>query len=126
MFASIIDMSPKATPEWITVRSVPPTLITMEGIGWVASHVGKPLNQFVREGLDIKVYLLRDKAIMCLEKLELELEDGDFISVQVVQMKVREYKKSVTKMVWRMTAPTAQQFFASIEGSAGNNVESAL
>ncbi|CAN1261724.1 hypothetical protein LINPERPRIM_LOCUS10964 [Linum perenne] len=39
----------------------------MDGISWIASHVGKPLNHFVRDGLDIKVCLLRDRAIPCLE-----------------------------------------------------------
>ncbi|CAN1320464.1 hypothetical protein LINPERPRIM_LOCUS31702 [Linum perenne] len=98
-----IDLSPKATPEWTTFKTVPPTMIMVDGIRLIASHVGKPLNQFVRGGLDIKLCLLRDRAITCPEKVELELHDGELVSIQVVQMKAQEYKRNDTKIVWRMT-----------------------
>ncbi|CAN1216204.1 hypothetical protein LINPERPRIM_LOCUS541, partial [Linum perenne] len=64
-----------------------------EGISWFSSQVGKPLNKYVREGLDIKVWLLRGRAIVCLQKLDMELDEGEMVLIEFVHMKVREYTR---------------------------------
>ncbi|CAN1302335.1 hypothetical protein LINPERPRIM_LOCUS25407, partial [Linum perenne] len=50
-----IESSPQEVPVWVTFKRVPPTLVTTEGISWLASQIGQPINKFVRDGLDIKV-----------------------------------------------------------------------
>ncbi|CAN1317569.1 hypothetical protein LINPERPRIM_LOCUS30480 [Linum perenne] len=74
-------------------KNVPPELITVDGISWVSSKVGKPLNKYVRDGVSIRVCLLRDKSIQCPEMVRVELDDGIIESVEVQRFQAREYKK---------------------------------
>ncbi|CAN1341924.1 hypothetical protein LINPERPRIM_LOCUS39322 [Linum perenne] len=75
-------------------KNVPPELITVDGISWVSSKVGKPLNKYVRDGVSIRVCLLRDKAIPCPEVVKVELDDGIIETIEVQRFQAREYKKS--------------------------------
>ncbi|CAN1291440.1 hypothetical protein LINPERPRIM_LOCUS21146 [Linum perenne] len=77
-------------PEWITLQRVPPAAISQEGISWLSSLIGKPVRNFVRDGLDIKVCIIRDKAIPCPESLKILDEDERHI-IQVFQAKARVY-----------------------------------
>ncbi|CAN1302060.1 hypothetical protein LINPERPRIM_LOCUS25255 [Linum perenne] len=95
-----IDFTPAATPIWIEFQGVPPEAITNEGVSWLASKIGKPLNKFVRDGVNIRVCVLRDRAIPCPEKLVIEIKTDRF-EVKVVQPKAREYGKTGTKL-WRV------------------------
>ncbi|CAN1293976.1 hypothetical protein LINPERPRIM_LOCUS22267 [Linum perenne] len=96
-----IDFTPAATPVWIEFQGVPPEAITNEGVSWLASKIGKPLNKFVRDGVNIRVCVLRDRAIPCPEKLVIEISKTDRFEVMVVQPKAREYGKTGTKL-WRV------------------------
>ncbi|CAN1310358.1 hypothetical protein LINPERPRIM_LOCUS28037 [Linum perenne] len=40
-------------------------MIDLEGIRWLSSRIGKPMKKFMREGIDVKVCLLRNKTIPC-------------------------------------------------------------
>ncbi|CAN1233104.1 hypothetical protein LINPERPRIM_LOCUS3793 [Linum perenne] len=95
-----IDFSPKATPEWIEFQGVPPELITVKAVSWIASKVGKPLNKFVRDGTNVKVCVLRDRAIPCPEMVKVN-NKGERVAITVLQHKPREYKSFGTKNVWR-------------------------
>ncbi|CAN1318060.1 hypothetical protein LINPERPRIM_LOCUS30650 [Linum perenne] len=86
-----LDFSAKSTPEWITLRKVPPDVISIEGISWISSMLGKPVKRFVRDGLDVKVCILRDKAVPCPEEIGLEMEEGEICPIAVEQVKAREY-----------------------------------
>ncbi|CAN1289679.1 hypothetical protein LINPERPRIM_LOCUS20390 [Linum perenne] len=86
-----LDFSAKSTPEWITLRQVPPDVISVEGISWISSLLGKPVKRFVRDGLDVKVCILRDKVVPCPEEIGLEMEEGEICPVAVEQVKAREY-----------------------------------
>ncbi|CAN1272160.1 hypothetical protein LINPERPRIM_LOCUS14441 [Linum perenne] len=100
-----VDFSPRATPEWIEFQGVPPEVISNEGVSWLASKIGKPLNKFVRDGVNIRVCLLRDRAIPCPEKLVIE----ERYEVKIVQPRAREYGKMGGK-IWRMKAdPSATE-----------------
>ncbi|CAN1293579.1 hypothetical protein LINPERPRIM_LOCUS22085 [Linum perenne] len=35
-----LDLSKKNTPEWITIKNVPPAAISIEGISWLTSLIG--------------------------------------------------------------------------------------
>ncbi|CAN0899486.1 hypothetical protein LINGRAHAP2_LOCUS20305 [Linum grandiflorum] len=37
-----LDLSPAAKPVWVTLRDVPPSLLTRKGISWLASQLGRP------------------------------------------------------------------------------------
>ncbi|CAN1337998.1 hypothetical protein LINPERPRIM_LOCUS37856 [Linum perenne] len=98
---ALLIFSPTATPEWITFRKVPPAMIDLEGISWLSSRIGKPMKKFVREGIDVKVCLLRNRTTPCPSVLKVELEDGEVYDIEVVQMQAREYgRKPVTKAVY--------------------------
>ncbi|CAN1318896.1 hypothetical protein LINPERPRIM_LOCUS31000 [Linum perenne] len=86
-------------PEWITFQKVPPAAVTIEGISWLSSLIGKPLRKFVREGLDIKVCIIRDRAIPCPDSVKLIDVDEEHV-IQVVQAKARDYKREVKKQIY--------------------------
>ncbi|CAN1338095.1 hypothetical protein LINPERPRIM_LOCUS37895, partial [Linum perenne] len=92
-----LDLSAKNSPERITLKNVPLGVISIKGISWISSLLGKPWKKFVREGLDVKVCVLRDRAVVCPETVMIELDDGELCKVEVVQTKAREYKSNVNK-----------------------------
>ncbi|CAN1331278.1 hypothetical protein LINPERPRIM_LOCUS35261 [Linum perenne] len=53
-----IESSTREAPVWITFKKVLSAVVTPEGISWLASQVGYPINKFVRDGLDIKVCVI--------------------------------------------------------------------
>ncbi|CAN1336949.1 hypothetical protein LINPERPRIM_LOCUS37379, partial [Linum perenne] len=78
-------------PEWLTFKNVPPNVITVDGISWISSLIGKPIKRFVREGLKVKVCVLRDRASPCPTVICIELDDGEMCSIEIEQGKAREY-----------------------------------
>ncbi|CAN1292847.1 hypothetical protein LINPERPRIM_LOCUS21765 [Linum perenne] len=50
------------------------------------------MRKFVREGLDIKVCIIRDKAIPCLERISVSDEEEEHV-IPVIQAKARDCKK---------------------------------
>ncbi|CAN1319713.1 hypothetical protein LINPERPRIM_LOCUS31369 [Linum perenne] len=66
----------------------------------MSSRLGKPLNRFVRDGTNVRVCILRDRAIPCPEELKIN-NKGDITTVKVQQHKPREYKKAGVKNEWR-------------------------
>ncbi|CAN1261887.1 hypothetical protein LINPERPRIM_LOCUS11044 [Linum perenne] len=96
-----LEIAENQCPEWIIFKNVPPDVISIEGVSWLCSLIGKPLRKFIREGLNVKACIIRDKAIPCPEKLSIEMEDDEIVSIEVVQVKPREYNV-VRKRVWRV------------------------
>ncbi|CAN1339418.1 hypothetical protein LINPERPRIM_LOCUS38472 [Linum perenne] len=88
-----IDFAPRATLEWIEFQGVPPEVIANEGISWLSSKIGKPLNKFVRDRVNVRVCLLRDRAVPCPEKVKIDLSEDERYEIQIVQPKAREYGK---------------------------------
>ncbi|CAN1241434.1 hypothetical protein LINPERPRIM_LOCUS4956 [Linum perenne] len=67
----------------------------------MSSLIGKPVRNFVRDGLDIKVCIIRDKAIPCPENLKILDEDDQHV-IQVIQAKARVYtSKTFERQVYR-------------------------
>ncbi|CAN1334130.1 hypothetical protein LINPERPRIM_LOCUS36271 [Linum perenne] len=50
-----VDLSKKPAPVRVSMENVPPQIIIVEGVSWLASQLGKPVNKFIREGLTVKV-----------------------------------------------------------------------
>ncbi|CAN1215402.1 hypothetical protein LINPERPRIM_LOCUS205 [Linum perenne] len=75
------------------LKKVPPVLVTSDGISWVSSKIGKPINKFVRDGLNVKVCLLRDGSKPCPEEVKVEVDNGLIEVIEVQRFQAREYKK---------------------------------
>ncbi|CAN1290690.1 hypothetical protein LINPERPRIM_LOCUS20799 [Linum perenne] len=59
------------------------------------------MKKFVREGLDVKVCVIRNQTVPCPGELKIELDDGSTCAIGIVQMKAREYgKKPTTKTIY--------------------------
>ncbi|CAN1316289.1 hypothetical protein LINPERPRIM_LOCUS30017, partial [Linum perenne] len=99
-----VEISDGHAPEWITFQKVPPVVITIEGISWLSSWIGKPMRKFVREGLDIKVCIIIDKAIPCPESISVFDEEDEHV-IPVIQAKARDYRAGGRKRRVR-TEPT--------------------
>ncbi|CAN1298893.1 hypothetical protein LINPERPRIM_LOCUS23987 [Linum perenne] len=97
--------SESQTPEWIIFKNVPPDVISVEGVSWLCSLIGKPVKKFIREGLDVKVCILRDKACVCPKTLSLEVENGEIVNVGVSQMIAREYNVGQRREWRKKTVP---------------------
>ncbi|CAN1336957.1 hypothetical protein LINPERPRIM_LOCUS37387 [Linum perenne] len=101
-----IDLSPKNVPTWIVFKKVPAPLITQEGIGWLSSHLGEPVNNFVRNGLDVKVCLLRDVDASEVAQLSITLEDDEEpILIEIEYPKARSYNRPKPSKEWKRVAP---------------------
>ncbi|CAN1273070.1 hypothetical protein LINPERPRIM_LOCUS14851 [Linum perenne] len=87
--------------EWIIFKKVPPDVISVEGVSWLCSLIGKPIKKFIREGLDVKVCIVRDKACPCPEVLTLEMVNEEIVNIEVVQVNPREYN-GAQRRVWRV------------------------
>ncbi|CAN1217427.1 hypothetical protein LINPERPRIM_LOCUS1008 [Linum perenne] len=79
-----LEFSDKQCLEWIVFKNVPPDVISVEGVSWLCSLIGKPIKQFIRDGLNVKVYIMRDRACIRPEVISLEMEDAETVSIDVV------------------------------------------
>ncbi|CAN1338066.1 hypothetical protein LINPERPRIM_LOCUS41392 [Linum perenne] len=87
-----LNFAPEATPEWILLKKVPLVLITVEGISWISSKIGKPLNKYVREGVNVRVRVMRDQLQQCPEVIKVEVEDDEVEIIEVLSFQAREYR----------------------------------
>ncbi|CAN1340785.1 hypothetical protein LINPERPRIM_LOCUS38971 [Linum perenne] len=94
VFAAMARRLWEATPEWVLLKKVPPVLITVEGISWVSSKIGKPLNKYVREGVNVRVCVLRDQMKPCPEAVKVEVEENEVETIEVQSFQAREYKQN--------------------------------
>ncbi|CAN1302100.1 hypothetical protein LINPERPRIM_LOCUS25281 [Linum perenne] len=124
---SPVCFSPKETPEWIMYKKVPPVMLTNEGISWLSSKIGKPLNKFVREGTYVRVCLLRDMAVPCPASINIELEEGgDVIFIDIVSFQARDYKKDTSKQIWIAKEQKTQDASSSGKEMSGMVVQVAV
>ncbi|CAN0899382.1 hypothetical protein LINGRAHAP2_LOCUS20240 [Linum grandiflorum] len=88
-----LAFSPQVKPVWVTIHSVPPQLLFPEGISWVVSQVGIPINNFFRTWLNVKICVLL-KGVSCPEHIELIVKDGDRVKLLVSCSGSRSYTKA--------------------------------
>ncbi|CAN1292240.1 hypothetical protein LINPERPRIM_LOCUS21476 [Linum perenne] len=93
-----LDLTEKPAPVWVTMEKVPPQLITVEGVSWLASQLGKPVNKFIREGLTVKVcvYLKEDSKDVLIVAI-----DGKQIDIEIKYPKVRQFSNA-SKKIWQV------------------------
>ncbi|CAN1302102.1 hypothetical protein LINPERPRIM_LOCUS25281 [Linum perenne] len=108
-------------------KKVPPVMLTNEGISWLSSKIGKPLNKFVREGTYVRVCLLRDMAVPCPASINIELEEGgDVIFIDIVSFQARDYKKDTSKQIWIAKEQKTQDASSSGKEMSGMVVQVAV
>ncbi|CAN1120856.1 hypothetical protein LINPERPRIM_LOCUS980 [Linum perenne] len=112
------------TPECIMLLKVPPPLITLDEISWVTSQLGKPIDGFVRKGLDVKVCLLRGESNMPKE-VSIIMGDSRTIALKVSYPQTRTYKKESTgQRTWKardITQPHASILISSSKNPKGKD-----
>ncbi|CAN1315858.1 hypothetical protein LINPERPRIM_LOCUS29858 [Linum perenne] len=96
-----VDLSPRKIPVWVIFKKVPPALITDEGISWLASHLGDPVNNFVRNGLDVKVCLLLDPDVQEKKELSVTLKAEEPVLITIEYPQARAYKKPQPEKQWK-------------------------
>ncbi|CAN1188460.1 hypothetical protein LINPERHAP2_LOCUS39347 [Linum perenne] len=90
-----INLQPKEVPVWIQLHKVPVPLCTHEGIGRLASLVGKPISKFVRNGTSVKVCVLMDS----------EAEKPDLLRVAVARIQCEVEVVYPNSRVYKETKP---------------------
>ncbi|CAN1290746.1 hypothetical protein LINPERPRIM_LOCUS20835 [Linum perenne] len=108
-----IDFSKDLRPVWIELKGVPAEMITLEGISWLATQFGKPVNKFVRLGFTIKACVLRSTKLREVSELRLDMGDEEPAVVRVVYPSGRTYG---TARRW----DARQKSEAPISSAAGN------
>ncbi|CAN0875644.1 hypothetical protein LINGRAHAP2_LOCUS10949 [Linum grandiflorum] len=101
----------KEVPTWLTLTGIPPHLITNEGIGWVVSRIGEPINQFVRDMLTVNVCVLVAKGSIYHEIINIRLE-GVTVAIKVASPPTHTYSAqpaaAKAKPYWRPIVPQSQ------------------
>ncbi|CAN1247660.1 hypothetical protein LINPERPRIM_LOCUS6432 [Linum perenne] len=97
-----IVLAPKKVPIWAVFKKVPPALITDEGISWISSQIGDPVNNFVRHGLDVKVCLLRDLEATEVSEISITLEGETPRMIAIEYPQARSYRSVKSKKNWRV------------------------
>ncbi|CAN1293420.1 hypothetical protein LINPERPRIM_LOCUS22021 [Linum perenne] len=116
-----IDTSPKELPVWVTFKDVPPALVTHEGISWPATQIGTPINKFIRDGLDIKVCVVKDVEDEVLQSLTIVMDGGVQNSICVECREPRTYKRKGKGVYVPKAAPSKASVAGSGEGNLGSD-----
>ncbi|CAN0920442.1 hypothetical protein LINGRAHAP2_LOCUS32043 [Linum grandiflorum] len=87
-----LAFAPEKKPMWIVLWAVPPSLLSLEGISWLASHYGTPIHQHIRDGFDVRVYVLRAFATNDKPELIIQFEESGPHTIKVEFLKSRVYK----------------------------------
>ncbi|CAN1289495.1 hypothetical protein LINPERPRIM_LOCUS20301 [Linum perenne] len=87
-----LDFSPKEVVVWIVLKDVPPTLITPKGVSWLASQVGQPINKFLREGLHVKVCVVKDVSEAPIPIVTVMVEEDEQKIVHIEYPEPRFYR----------------------------------
>ncbi|CAN1244709.1 hypothetical protein LINPERPRIM_LOCUS6223 [Linum perenne] len=85
------------------MKKVPPIVINQEGVSWLASQVGRPINKFVRDGLDVKVCVVNEVSEVMKTALVVDLEDGENAVIEIEVPEIRKYKAPVKR--WEAVEP---------------------
>ncbi|CAN1323887.1 hypothetical protein LINPERPRIM_LOCUS32893 [Linum perenne] len=118
-----IETSPNEIPVWLNFKGVPPTLITPQGLSWLASQVGQSINKFIRDGLDVKVCVLKDISKEVKTSFDVVLAEGEHRSIAIEYPELRSYKRKGNS-VWTGTtkAPVSKSYVHVPVVSSSDNV----
>ncbi|CAN1782022.1 hypothetical protein LINPERHAP1_LOCUS15638 [Linum perenne] len=113
-----VNFAKELKPFWVEFKEVPPELLTPEGVSWLATQLGKPLNKLVRNGFCVKVCVLRKASDDAISELVVEMSGGRLYTIKVSFLEGRIYKDNRTHRVYQQKASGAGS------SNAGNVPES--
>ncbi|CAN1337663.1 hypothetical protein LINPERPRIM_LOCUS37689, partial [Linum perenne] len=113
-----IDTSPKELPVWVTFKDVPPALVTQEGISWLATQIGTPINKFIRDGLDIKVCVVKDVGDEVPQSLTVVMDGGEQNTICVECREPRKYNRKGKGVYVPKNVPPKASVAGSGEGTS--------
>ncbi|CAN1289354.1 hypothetical protein LINPERPRIM_LOCUS20219, partial [Linum perenne] len=116
-----IDTSPKELPVWVTFKDVPPALVTHEGISWLATQIGTPINKFIRDGLDIKVCVVKNVEDEVPQSLTVVMDGGVQNSICVECREPIIYKRKGKGVYVLKAVPSKASVAGSDEGNSGSD-----
>ncbi|CAN1338917.1 hypothetical protein LINPERPRIM_LOCUS38276 [Linum perenne] len=102
-------------PVWVEFRGVPPELLTPEGVSWLATQLGKPVNKLVRNRFNVQVCVLRKELDDRFSELKVEMIEGKQAVIQINFLEGRVYKKTGPSRVYQQKVVAAS---SSNEGNA--------
>ncbi|CAN1302186.1 hypothetical protein LINPERPRIM_LOCUS25328 [Linum perenne] len=140
-----VNFAKELKPFWVEFKEVPPELLTPEGVSWLATQLGKPVNKLVRNGFCVKVCVLRKASEGVISELVVEMSGGRLYTVTVSFLEGKVYKDNSTHRVYQQKtsgagssnvgnvpesskgeegAPASGGGSPTVEGVAGNVPES--
>ncbi|CAN1315055.1 hypothetical protein LINPERPRIM_LOCUS29570 [Linum perenne] len=78
-----VNFAKELKPCWVEFKEVPPELLTPEGVSWLATQLGKPVNKLVRNGFCVKVCVLRKASEDVISELVVEMSGGRLFPIKV-------------------------------------------
>ncbi|CAN1318621.1 hypothetical protein LINPERPRIM_LOCUS30884 [Linum perenne] len=115
-----IDTSPMELPVWVTFKDVPPALVTQEGISWLATQIGTPINKFIRDWLDIKVCVVKDVSDEVPQSLTVVMDGGEQNTICVDCREPRKYNRKGKGVYVPKNVPPKASVAGSGEGNSGS------
>ncbi|CAN1337798.1 hypothetical protein LINPERPRIM_LOCUS37758 [Linum perenne] len=97
------------------MKKVPPILINPEGISWLASQIGRPINKFVWDGLDIKVCVVKDVLEEMKKEIVVELDEDEFAAIAIEVPELRKYRETGVKR-WVVSSGKVDEISSSGKG----------
>ncbi|CAN1292910.1 hypothetical protein LINPERPRIM_LOCUS21785 [Linum perenne] len=104
---------------------VPPELLTPEGVSWLATQLGKPVNKLVRNGFCVRVCVLRKASDEAISELVVEMSVGRLFTIQVSFLEGRVYKDNVAHRVYQRKSSGASSSTAGNVPKSSNGEEGA-
>ncbi|CAN1340137.1 hypothetical protein LINPERPRIM_LOCUS38739 [Linum perenne] len=94
-----MDFTPKEISTWVILKVVPPSL-TPDDISWLASLIASPINKFIRNGLDVKVCLLKPR-LTAVTELVVTTDIHGKVRIALDFPKAREYRVLKPRKNWQ-------------------------
>ncbi|CAN1223163.1 hypothetical protein LINPERPRIM_LOCUS2009 [Linum perenne] len=76
------------------MKKVPPVLVNTEGVSWLASQIGRTINKFVRDGLDVKVCIVNDVTEDTPNKIVVDVCEEKVAEIVIEVPQTRTYKET--------------------------------
>ncbi|CAN1217608.1 hypothetical protein LINPERPRIM_LOCUS1068 [Linum perenne] len=105
------------------LKKVPPTLITPQGVSSMASQVGQPIKKYIRDGMDVKVCVIKDVSEETKTSPNIVLARGEKKTIAIEYPEPRSYKRR-SDSVWtvKAKAPIPRSLFVFVlEASSSGN-----
>ncbi|CAN1262589.1 hypothetical protein LINPERPRIM_LOCUS11333 [Linum perenne] len=116
---SPIDFTPKEVPVWVVMKKVPPILLNPEGVSWLSSQIGRPINKYVRDGLDVKVCIIKDVSEEMPNEIVVDIGDDEIAEIVIEVPQLRTYKDAGGEKIW-VAKKIDPQLKVPAAGSAGS------